>query len=125
MNGRSLVRLGSLIVQCGCRRHGIEKSEAEQSGDKASDMRLPGDCLREAGAAERNESEQYVAAEPDQQKCDDARIAQAHRERRRRHAVGLLAVAPEAERTATLYCKPRRPPRSTLLPCPAPVGRGA
>lgn len=70
-------------------------------------MRLPGDRLLNPGQPEREHAEQEIDAEPDQYESENARIAQADRERNGRHAIGLVTVTPKTQRPPGLECEAR------------------
>src|SRR5581483_7596585 len=91
-----MVRCGSVVELSKIRRR-IEPGKQQQPGEKAADMRLPGDDFIGARQRRRPQAEEEIQAKPDCQKGDHRRLAQRARERQRRHMVGGVAAAPEAE----------------------------
>src|ERR1700704_4848666 len=99
MNRRARIRTGIMICLL---RNRVEGRKENETGEEPADMRLPGHRLLGVGGTERDDCEQKIDAEPHQQESEHARIAQARSERSGGHAISFIAVAPQAERTATL-----------------------
>src|SRR3984957_9641476 len=103
MKSRRAASLGSAAVcsvgggrtrSMGCRaRDRIEQREQQQAGEKAADMRLPGDAGAVRADGDRSDAEDDVDAEPDAKKTQHPSVAQRARQWQRRHLCGSLRIA--------------------------------
>src|SRR4030081_3735614 len=92
---------GGRTRSMGCRaRDGIEQRKQQQSGEKAADMRLPGDAGTIRADGDRSDAKDDVDAEPYAEKTQHPSVAQRMGQRQRRHLCGSLRIA-AAERQKT------------------------